>query len=63
MVGWAVPAGASNLPREEKNTSAPAVFTSSGLPGAGSGAVRIVSITRSLARSMTETLRETKFVT
>ena len=33
VVGWAVPAGASNLPREEKNTSAPAVFDLLRAPG------------------------------
>ncbi len=59
----AVPAGRLKSPREEKKISAPTVTTSSGEPGAGSGAVRIVRSTRSWVRSTTETLRETKLVT
>ena len=41
VVETVVPAGRLKLPREEKNISAPTVTTSSGEPGAGSGAVRI----------------------
>src|SRR6188768_3802649 len=52
-----------NRPRDEKNISAPTSVTSSGEPGPGRGAVRIVEITLSCVRSTTDTLRDTKFWT
>ena len=57
------PAGLLNRPRDEKNISAPTSATSSGEPGAGSGAVRITLVTASVVRSTTDTLRDTKFWT
>ena len=41
LVETVAPAGRLKWPREEKNISAPTATTSSGEPGAGSGAVRI----------------------
>src|SRR3954454_22261597 len=62
-VDTVAPAGRSKCPRELKNICAPTLTTSCGEPGAGSGAVRTVRSTRSLTRSTSVTLRDTKLVT
>src|SRR5437763_12992672 len=63
LVDTIAPAGRLKFPREEKNTSAPAVTTSPGVPGAGSGAVGMTFTTLSVPRSTTDTLRVTKLLT
>src|SRR5687768_12192923 len=56
-------AGRLKWPREEKTTSAPTLLISSWLPAAGSGDVRMVSITVSFARFRTDTFPDTKLFT
>src|SRR6266702_3539983 len=58
-----VPGTESNLPREEKNISAPTRLVSPWEPEAGRSEVETTAITESVVRSTTETLRETKFAT
>ena len=58
-----VPGMVSKLPREEKNISAPTRLVSPCEAGAGRSDVETTAITESVARSTTETLRETKFAT
>src|SRR5438105_4323282 len=58
-----VPGTVSKLPREEKNISAPTRLVSPAAPGAGRSEVCTTAMTESLAKSTTETLRETKLAT